>query len=108
MLENVDTLMASRLKLNRDMKAKESELDQLVQDRIFILTDDEIDALVYKKWFGHLDAEMTELIEKPLKKDLSTLELLNDRYKDTLDDLDEEFKVLESELESLLAELVKT
>jgi type I restriction enzyme M protein len=108
MLENVDTLMASRLKLNRDMKAKESELDQLVQDRIFILTDDEIDALVYKKWFGHLDAEMTELIEKPLKKDLSTLELLNDRYKDTLDDLDEEFKVLESELGSLLAELVKT
>ena len=51
---------------------------------------------------------MTELIEKPLKKELDTLRLLDDRYKDTLDHLDEEFEALESELESLLAGLVKT
>lgn len=108
MLENVDTLLASRLRLNREMKAKESELDQLVQARILTLTEDEIDTLVNNKWFGRLDAEMIELIEKPLKKDLDTLKLLNDRYKDTLDDLDKEFQALESELESLLAELVKT
>ncbi len=108
MLENVDTLMASRLRLNREIKGKESELDQLVQDRILTLTHDEIDTIVYKKWFGHLDAEMAELIEKPVKKELDTLKLLDDRYKDTLDDLDEEFGALESELESLLAELVKT
>lgn len=108
MLENVDTLMASRLRLNREIKAKETELDQLVQHRILTLTEDEIDTLVYNKWFGHLDAEMTELIEKPVKKELDSLKLLNDRYKDTLDDLDEEFAKLESELGSLLAELVKT
>ena len=108
MLENVDILMASRLKLNREIKAKETDLNQLVQERILILTDDEIDTLVYEKWFGHLDQAMTELIEKPLKEELDTLDLLNDRYKDTLEDLDDEFEALESELESLLAELVKT
>ena len=108
MLENVDALMASRLRLNREIKAKETELDQLVQHRILTLTEEEIDTLVYGKWFGHLDAAMTELLEKPLKKELDTLQLINDRYKDTLDHLDEEFEALESELESLLAGLVKT
>lgn len=84
MLENVDTLMASRLRLNREIKAKETELSHLVQDRIPNLTVEEIDTLVYGKWFGHLDAAMTELLEKPLKKELDTLQLINDRYKDTL------------------------
>lgn len=107
MLKKVDTLMSSRLRLNREIKARESELDQSVQDRILGLTDDEIDTLVYNKWFGNLDQEMAELIKKPLKKELDILKLLNDRYKDTLEDLDDEFKTLESELESLMAELVK-
>ena len=50
---------------------------------------------------------MINLIEKPLKNELNTLKLLDNRYKSTLDDLDEEYTELEASFQSLLAELVK-
>lgn len=107
MLKNVGTLMANRLKINREIREKELQLKKEVENRILTLTEEEIDKLVYEKWFGNLIIDMIELIEKPLKKELETLKLLDDRYKSTLDDIDEEYKELESDFESLLAELVK-
>ena len=79
----------------------------MVEERILILIDEEIDALLYEKWFGGLIDEMVSLIEKPLKGELETLKLLDDRYKLTLDDLDKEYSDLEASFESLLSELVR-
>ena len=107
MLKNVETLMANRLRINRQVRDKELELKELVENRILILTEEEIDSLVYEKWFGNLIKDMTELIEKPLKKELERLKLLDDLYKSTLNDLDEEYRQLEADFESLLSELVK-
>ena len=107
MLKNVETLMSDRLRINREIREKEIELKELVENRILILTKEEIDKLVYEKWFGSLIKEMTDLIERPLKNELDTLKLLDNRYKFTLEDLDEEYKELEAEFESLVAKLVK-
>lgn len=63
---------------------------------------------MFEKWFGDLTTNMINLIEQPLKEDLETLEMLRDRYKDTLDSLEAESKQLEQELEAMLQEMVVT
>src|SRR5699024_5330525 len=98
--------MNNRRKSNREIREKEKELKELVEERILILTEEEIDSLVFEKWFGNLMEEMINLIEKPLKGELETLKLLDNRYKSTLSDLDEEYSELEANFESLLSELV--
>lgn len=107
LLKNIETLMNNRLKINKEIREKEIELKELVEERILILTEEEIDSLVFEKWFGNLIEEMISLIEKPLKDELEILKLLDDRYKSTLNDLDEEYSELETSFESLLSELVR-
>ena len=107
LLKNVENLMSDRSKINKEIREKEKELKELVEDRILILTDEEIDSLVFEKWFGGLIDEMVALIEKPLKKEIEILKMLDDRYKSTLNDLDAEYKELEASFESLLSELVR-
>ena len=107
LLKNIEKLMSDRTKTNREIREKESELKELVQERILILTEEEIDSLVYAKWFGGLIEEMISLIEKPLKDEMDTLKLLNNRYKSTLNDLDEEYNKLETSFEELLSQLVR-
>ena len=106
-LNKVKTLLSNRTKTNREIREKESELKELVEDRILTLTEEEIDILVYEKWFGSLVENMLELIEKPLEKELQILRELDNRYKSTLEDLDEEYIELESTFEKMLDELVK-
>ncbi len=106
LLKQVDGLMTRKTSLNRDIKAKEAQLIALAEDRILSLTEVEVDTLVYEKWFGDLVQEIHALIEKPLKEELETLKLLDERYQSTLEDLDDEFKALESSLEAMMAELV--
>jgi type I restriction enzyme M protein len=45
---------------------------------------------MFEKWFGDLSGNMIALLERPLKEDLETLEMLQTRYQDTLDSLEEE------------------
>ena len=66
------------------------------------------DQLVYKKWFGDLVEEMIRLIEEPLKEELDILKELNERYTDTLDDLDAEYKELEASFKEMASQLVVT
>lgn len=106
LLKNVEKLMSNRTSINKEIREKEADLKGLVQERILNLTEKEIDSLVYEKWFGGLIEKMISLIEKPLKDELDTLKLLNDRYNSTLNDLDAEYSELESSFESLLSELV--
>ena len=107
LLKNVEKLMSDRTKINKEIREKEKELKELVEERILILTEEEIDSLVFEKWFGNLMEEMISLIEKPLKDELEILKMLDDRYKSTLNDLDEEYSELEASFESLLSELVR-
>ncbi len=106
LLKNVERLMSNRSKISKEIREKEKELKELVEERILILTEEEIDSLVFEKWFGNLMEEMINLIEKPIKNELEILKLLDDRYKSTLNDLDEEYSELEVSFLSLLSELV--
>lgn len=47
-----------------------------------------------------------ELVELPLKAEIAIIEELHNRYAETLDDMDAEIALLETELENLIKELV--
>lgn len=106
MIKNVQDLLSQKTKTNRAIREQEVELEKLVEDRLLILTDEEIDHLMYEKWFGNLTNDINKLIEEPLKEELDTLKLLDERYRSTLQDLDKEYRELESSFESLMEELV--
>lgn len=60
------------------------------------------------KWFGDLHEEFTALIEAPLRAEIATLEMLNERYSETLDDIDAEIREMEQLIEEMLGEMVVT
>lgn len=106
LLKKVDNLLSRKSSLNKDIKNEEKELKDAVQERILSLNDEEIDKLMFKKWFGSTTNQMVDLIKIPLKAELDTLEMLVKRYADTLSDIDNEIESLMSEFEALRSELV--
>ena len=106
LLQSVESLIAEKAAKNKSVKAKEIELKNAVYERILVLTNEEIDALVFEKWFGNIVENMVNLVEAPLKKELKTLEMLNNRYSDTLADIENQTSNLQHELEKLLSDLV--
>lgn len=105
-LKQVDDLAKEKSTVAKDIKTKEQELKELVSNRIQVLTDEEVDQLLYKKWFGHVTDKALELVELPLKAEIAIIEELHNRYAETLDDMDAEIALLERELENLMKELV--
>lgn len=106
LLKKVDDLLKNRTQINREIRDAETELSEAVQNRIEILTNDEVDMLIYEKWFGNTVPEMIKLVESPLKSELDALKMLNVRYSETLSDLDKQINELEAEFEELLSQLV--
>ncbi len=106
LLKKVEGLIDEKSSLGKEIKVEEKELSEAIYERIPVLTDEEIDALVFEKWFGTTVADLVNLVEKPLKSELATLEMLHKRYANTLTELDCEIDKLESEFEALMSELV--
>ncbi|HLQ74776.1 MAG TPA: type I restriction-modification system subunit M [Alloiococcus sp.] len=108
LLDKVKNLLEEKSTLTKDMKAKEKGLNEQVENKIENLTDEEIEQLMYQKWFGDLTNDMTQLIEIPLKNELDMLKELQTRYADTLETIETESQSLEAQFEEMLAELVVT
>lgn len=106
LLSKVETLMSNKSTLTKEIKAEEKELEDAVQERILILTDDEIDRLMYKKWFGNTEQQMVSLVQIILKSELDTLQMLHERYKNTLAEIDSEIESLMGKFEALKKDLV--
>ncbi|MBC2458461.1 type I restriction-modification system subunit M [Clostridium beijerinckii] len=106
LLKNVETLINKKSSLAKDIKSEEKELKDAVEERIVVLTDEEIDNLMYKKWFRNTADKMVALVQIPLKAELNTLTMLQERYTNTLDSIDMEIESLMSEFELLRYELV--
>ena len=105
-LKQVNNLMSAKTKTNREIKNAKADLQEAIYARIEQLTDEEIAQLMQEKWFGGFGEKMVKLVTQPLLADLQTLEMLNDRYADTLDDIDSQISQAESELNSLIQDLV--
>lgn len=106
LLNKVHNLHLEKSKVNKQIKKEETELKEVVYERILYLTDEEIDKLLYDKWFGKLKSKIVLLIEEPLKAELATISELSMRYHITLQSMDEEIMASEQILQELLLELV--
>ena len=106
LLKKVEKLFLDKSALSKSVKADEKALKGAIEERILTLTNEEIDNLMYEKWFGNTVDAMVGLVEKPLKTELNKLQMLNNRYADTLLAIDDESRDLESALEALMSELV--
>ncbi|MBH0160455.1 type I restriction-modification system subunit M [Fictibacillus sp. 26RED30] len=105
-LKIVEQLHADKSTLSKEVKVDEKALKEAVQERILTLTNDEIDNLMYEKWFGNTVDTLVHLIKLPLQKELDTLHILHNRYADTLSVIDEESRNLELAFEVLVSNLV--
>src|SRR5699024_9882359 len=106
LLKATGNLLSEKSKLDKDVKAFEKELKAQVEEHISALTNEEIDMLVFEKWFGNVTDKMIRLIENPLKEELQTLEMLQGRYADTLATIEEESEQLEKVFEEMMEQLV--
>lgn len=106
LLKKAESLIAEVSTLGKEIKTEEKELKEAIYERILVLTGEEIDDLVFEKWFGTTVADLANLVEIPLKNELATLEILNKRYANTLSEIDDEVNKLESAFEALMSELV--
>lgn len=106
LLKQVDSLIADKSKKTKEIKEKEIKLKEDVYNRIEALTNEEIDCLVYERWFGDTQIKMKQLLLNPILKELNQLEMLDKRYADTLSMIDDTISSLEEEFNQLLNELV--
>ena len=105
-LKRVEKLLTDKSSTNKSVKEKEKQLKEAVEVRIENLTNEEIDMLVFEKWFaGTVDA-LVGLVEKPLRAELSTIALLENRYAQTFNEIDAQVSELEKAFEALASELV--
>lgn len=105
-LKRVEKLLTDKSSTNKSVKEKEKQLKEAVESKIENLTNEEIDMLVFEKWFaGTVDA-FVGLVEKPLRAELSTIALLEKRYAQTFNEIDAQVSELEKAFEALASELV--
>ena len=93
-------------KLKKSIKDDRKSLDEKVYARFETLTHEEIDQLMWNKWFGTITNDIGKILEAPVLKELDLLSMLNERYSDTLQSIDLEINNLEKSLEEMMKELV--
>lgn len=104
----LESLINEKNALNKEIKDLDKTIIESAQQRILKLTNEEIEFLMFDKWFGKTVESVVELLNKPIKKELNTLKSLSERYNLTLSVMDNEIRELEKELEDMMSELVLT
>lgn len=106
LLKKVDSLIADSAKWTKELKNEEKELRDAVEERILVLTDEEIEQLLHYKWFGKTVNQIVELIHVSVKSELNILQKLENRYAETLDEIDGQIGSLLADFELLKNDLV--
>lgn len=105
-LVKVSEILDDKKQDENRIKEKEQKLEEAVYAKIPGLTDEEIDQLMYAKWFANLPEKFAELVREPINKELATLNELNNLYSVTLSDLDNDIEKLEGKLADMFNDLV--
>ena len=93
-------------KLKKSIKDDRKSLDEKVYARFETLTHEEIDQLMWNKWFGTITNDIGKILEAPVLKELDILYMLNERYSDTLQSIDLEINNIEKSIDDMMKEMV--
>ncbi len=105
-LKKAEKLFNEKSKITKELKDNQKRLKESVQEKIPNLTNEEIEKLMYKKWFGSVADELAGLVTHALQSELEVIATLYERYKDTLDDIDAQLIELTKEFLKLKKDLV--
>lgn len=106
MLKETEVILEQKSFIDKKYKEEEAELNVLVSNKFSELTNEEIEHLVYCKWFDGVEGVFTKILKSTIQSEIDVIAMLRERYEDTLHDMDEEIERLEESLETLLQDLV--
>ena len=106
MLKETEVILEQKSVIDKKYKEAEAELNVLVSNKFSELTNEEIEHLVYCKWFDSVEGVFTKILKNTIQSEIDVIAMLRERYEDTLQDMDEEIARLEESLETLLQDLV--
>ena len=108
LLQAVKQAMSDVTAANRVVNEQKKALKLAVEARYQTFTHEEIDQLLWRKWFDRLADRIAHLAREPYEKELDTIAMLRERYAQTLDEIDGEISKQEAAFEAMQAELALT
>ena len=106
LLKETEAILKQKSSIDKKYKEAKVELNMLVSNKFSELTNEEIEHLVYCKWFDGVEGVFTKILKNTIQSEIGVITMLRERYEDTLHDMDEEIARLEESLETLLQDLV--
>lgn len=106
-LQKNTELKKQKTALSKQIKDMKLTLSNNVAEETNSLTTEEFNTLLYRKWFGTFEIDMSQLFINALDIELKTLNELNKQYSETLFDIQNEKSNLEKEFLELASQLVR-
>ena len=108
LLKKVDDLCTEISVKAKTIKTEQNALKIACEEIIPHLTENEIDLLMKKKWFGDILDKIEDLLLKPVTSELNDLKGLIEKYSFTITDLDSQIQALDANLDLLVKDLEVT
>lgn len=104
-LQQVESLDKEEKSLKRAVKESEEKLVEQTREKIHNLTPDEIIHLLDLQWIRPISTQLAQLPVNLLESLIRKLQDLNEKYAETLDDVEQSIQQTEHELIQMLGEL---
>lgn len=104
-LQKVDSLFKEEKKINKQIKDHKASLHLLTKQTIEGLSDEEALKLVEFKWVTPLVHDLSELPSTELTEFIGKLEVLSEKYENTLTEVEQQIRDTEKSLNDLLSDL---
>lgn len=104
-LKEADDLFKKQKTLQKDIKNSNANIHAMTKDKLESLSVEEAKELVYEKWIKPLMDEMDRLPQTMIDQLKKQLENLENKYSETLSDLDHQIRKTEKELAEMIDDL---
>lgn len=105
LLKRVKKLLDEKKNIGDILKVENKKLNEDIYNSIEKLSNEEIDSMIYEKWFGSTVNDISDLLDNELNKEIDIIDMLNNRYLETLSDIDNKIDEVNQYLESMMKEL---
>ncbi|EGC02307.1 type I restriction-modification system subunit M [Ruminococcus albus] len=104
-LKKYDKLITEQKSIAKNVKKAREDLHEKTKETIEILTDEQACEMLRAKWINRLCGELAGLPDAVVNTFTAKIQALAQKYSETLSEVDEDIRRIESELGSMLEEL---